>query len=138
MVMQNFSPASGRSMGMERGCRQALAVLRLLPVLISSVLCSGDAQALGSRRIAFGSSYERIFEKIYLSALYGSPQATASGFGWCTDVVRQDPPSLYYPGAKDRRLDKFLPLETVDEAALAIMKEYKFWPFGAIPLALPN
>lgn len=88
------------------------------------------------RTTYFVAEYERLFQKIYLSVLFGSPQSIPSTDVTCTKII--SPEMGLYRSEKNRAILNRLPVGRIDEDFAMALRSYMFWPIRCSPVSVED
>lgn len=86
------------------------------------------------RRFYYGPEIERIFRKLYLSALFSRPQSISVGGQYCSDKIKVG--QRLIRGEANTEISQLVPVAKVDAEFREILAKYRFWPLACNPLGL--
>lgn len=107
-------------------------------ILLAFLMLGALATAVRAldRTTYFAAEYERIFQKIYLSVLFGSPQSIPSTEATCTKLI--SPEMGMYGNEKNRVILGKLPVGRIDEDFAKVLRSYMFWPIRCAPVRVED
>ncbi|MDF2809837.1 MAG: hypothetical protein K0S56_868 [Microvirga sp.] len=106
-----------------------------LAVLCAVVVQIPDARA-ADPKLFFRSQFALIFDKIYVSSLYGRAQGVAGGARWCEHEIGQDVP--IFANEPNREILRLLPIRKIGPEERSALQQYRFWPLACSPVYIPK